>query len=143
MRFWDTSALVPVCVNEPHTERLRMLQTEDSGIAVWWCTPVECASAFARMRRSGDLSVEEETEAFGVLERLAEAWFTVGAIPSVRERATRLVRVHPLRAADGFQLAAALVWAEDSPAARRVVSLDQRLREAAGREGFAVLPEKL
>ena len=53
-----------------------------------------------------------------------------------------MVKVHDLRAGDAFQLAAALVWAEDAPLGRTLVSLDQRLREAAQREGFAVLPER-
>jgi hypothetical protein len=35
------------------------------------------------------------------------------------------------------------VWADDSPAGEAFVCLDDRRREAAGREGFQVLPEVL
>ncbi len=143
MRFWDTSALVPLCVSEPRSKLLREVLSEDGSIAVWWCTPVECASAFARRRRDGELSTAGEVHALAVLNRLEEGWSTVGAVPSVRQRAMRLVRVHPLRAADAFQLAAALLWLEQLPAGREVVSLDQRLREATQREGFAVVPETI
>ena len=58
----------------------------------------------------------------------------------LREVAERMLRVHPLRAADALQLAAALVWSRDRPDGRVFVSCDERLRDAAGREGFTVLP---
>jgi predicted nucleic acid-binding protein len=53
----------------------------------------------------------------------------------VRDQARRVLRVHPLRAADALQLAAALVWK-----GRHFVCFDQRLREAAQREGFRLFP---
>jgi hypothetical protein len=53
--------------------------------------------------------------------------------------ASRLLRVHPLRAADALQLAAALAAAKGDPSSLDVVCLDQRLSEAARREGFRVL----
>jgi len=46
-------------------------------------------------------------------------------------RALRLLAVHPLRAADALQLAAALVWFRDHPAGLDFVCLDERLRTAA------------
>ena len=45
----------------------------------------------------------------------------------------------PLRAADSFQLAAALVSAEEDPPGAGFVCFDMRLSEAASREGFAIL----
>jgi uncharacterized protein len=62
------------------------------------------------------------------------------ATDHVRRRAGRLVATHPLRAADAFQLAAALVWCEEQPAGETFVCLDEQLREAARREGFGLLP---
>ena len=53
----------------------------------------------------------------------------------------RLRGVHPLRAAAAFQLAAALLWSQGETRGHYFVSFDQRLREAAGKEGFSVLPE--
>lgn len=60
---------------------------------------------------------------------------------AVRQRAKRLLMVHPLRAADALQLAAALVWAAESPQGLELVCLDRRLKEAALKEGFTVLPD--
>jgi hypothetical protein len=47
------------------------------------------------------------------------------------------------RAADTLQLAASLVWCRERPVGRSFVCLDARLREAAVREGFSVLPTAL
>jgi hypothetical protein len=51
--------------------------------------------------------------------------------------------VHPLRAADALQLAAALVWVEEQPHGEGFVSLDGRLRDAAAREGFTLVPAEV
>ena len=59
----------------------------------------------------------------------------------VRERAEQLIAVYPLRAADALQLAAALTWCENQPWNERFVCLDKRLRDAARKEGFSVLPD--
>ena len=57
----------------------------------------------------------------------------------VRRAAARLLRVHPLRAADALQLAAAIVGSEDRPETLPFVTLDDRLADAATREGFRVI----
>jgi predicted nucleic acid-binding protein len=57
----------------------------------------------------------------------------------VRQRALRLLRIHPLRAADALQLAAALVACDDDPTTLAFVCSDQRLSDAATTEGFLVL----
>jgi len=64
----------------------------------------------------------------------------VEPLEEVRAEACRLVRVHDLRAADAFQLAAALAWANHRPAGIGFVCLDRRLCRAATRAGFEVLP---
>jgi hypothetical protein len=48
------------------------------------------------------------------------------------------LRVHPLRAADALQLAAAFVAAERRPSSLEIVTLDQRLAAAARKEGFGL-----
>jgi len=50
-----------------------------------------------------------------------------------------LLRIHPLRAADSLQLAAALTVAEQEPSSLSFVCLDQRLAEAAIREGLPTI----
>jgi hypothetical protein len=48
------------------------------------------------------------------------------------------LRVHPLRAADALQLAAAFIAAERRPSSLEVVTLDDRLAAAARKEGFVL-----
>ena len=76
-----------------------------------------------------------------ILSRLAAEWTEIQPGNRLREGAERALLLHPLRAADSLQLAAALVWANDRPSGRPFVCLDARLREAALKEGFNVLPE--
>jgi len=138
LRFWDSSALVPMLAEEPKTEPARALYLGDQEIVVWWATPVECASAIARLERDGALSAALAVDSFRRLDALSPGWIEVEPGEEVRETARRLLRVHALRAADALQLAAAFVAAERRPPTLALVTLDDRLREAAAREGFVV-----
>ncbi|SRR6266849_5608076 len=141
MRFWDTSALIPLCLQEKQTGPLKKLAQEDEAIVAWWGSPIECLSALARLRREDALSTAEE-QAQTVLRALMTAWTEVEPSGLVREQAGRVLRLHPLRAADALQLAAALVWCQGDPVHHTFICLDQRLREAARREGFQILPRR-
>ena len=76
--------------------------------------------------------------AFARLDALSASWLQVEPSDEIRETARRLLRVHPLRAADALQLAAAYAAAERRPPTMTFVTLDDRLRTAADREGFVV-----
>jgi predicted nucleic acid-binding protein len=140
LRFWDTSAIVPLCVDEPATSVVRRLAESDPSIVVWWASRTECVSALARRRREGLLAAEVERQARELLALLAGAWSEVLPSEALRTRAERLLGVHHLRAADAFQLASALMWSQGETRGHALVSFDERLREAAQREGFALLP---
>ena len=139
MRFWDSSALVSLVIDEARTLGLRAMRDEDPEQSVWYLTEVEIASALARREREG-LGPEPIEAARLDIAKLAGRWRPVTAIEPVRARALRLVRTHALRAADALQLAAALVACGERPDALPFVCLDDRLRDAARREGFPVLP---
>lgn len=139
MRFWDASAIVPLLMGEPATKPLRALAAKDPAVLVWWATEVECASAIARLDRDGALEESAVTEAFDRLKRLASGWHEVDPSDAVREAAVRFLRVHPLRAANALQLAAAFVAAERRPASLELVTLDDRLASAARKEGFTLV----
>ncbi len=105
----------------------------------WWGTPVEIASALARREREGLLTADDVTTALTTVHALAESWHEIVPSDSIRRTAARLLRAHPLRAADSLQLAAALIAAEHDPTTLEFVCLDVRLARAAQREGFVVL----
>jgi uncharacterized protein len=112
MRFWDASALIPLCLQEQQTSLLKKFAQEDEAIVAWWGSAVECLSALARLRREDVLSPAEEEQAQTVLRALMTAWTEVEPSGFIREQAGRVLRLHPLRAADALQLAAALVWCQ-------------------------------
>lgn len=134
MRFWDSSAIVPLLVEESHSNGARRLYASDPEMVVWWGTRVECASAIARMER--DRTLSEAAAAFKRLDAAANAWIEVEPVDEIRDTARRLLRVHALRSADACQLAAAFLAAERRPRTLAFVTLDDRLADAAGREGF-------
>ena len=137
MRFWDASAVVPLLVEQPLSAHARQLLAEDSDMAVWWSTPVECASAVARLRREGVLPETVERDALATLELLRSGWYEILPGDVLRAQAQRVLRLHPLRSADALQLAAALEWAGVPPSGE-MVCFDARLGEAAEREGLRV-----
>jgi uncharacterized protein len=137
LRFWDSSAIVPLLLDEPFAARVLGLLERDEIVVVWWATPIECWSAIARARRDERIEAETEDRALKLLEILQQSWYEVAPSEEVRRQSRRLLRIHPLRAADALQLAAAIVWSghrDDS----EFVSFDARLRDAARREGFAL-----
>lgn len=143
MSFWDSSAVLPLSVEEPLSAPVRQLGRTLGAPVVWWACMVECCSALERRRRAGQLNFQQKGQAERLLHQLAAAWMEMHPTLALRERAIRLLAAHDLRASDALQLAAALLWAAERPSGRVFVCLDARLREAAQREGFTVLPEAL
>ena len=135
MTFWDSSAVVPLLVREDRTSAAVAKLRQDQELAVWWGTPTECASAIARLEREG-APAARVAEAFARLDQLAQSWVEVEPHADLRQIARRLLRVHPLRAADALQLAAAYLLSEGRPPTLEIVTLDDRVRLAALKEGF-------
>jgi len=140
MRFWDSSAIIPLCLKEKASEAVKGLMKDDEDIVVWWTTYIECLSALSRRQREGVFTSGDATKVRAVLSALAAAWSEVQPTEMVRVRAERLLSIHSLRAADALQLAAALVWAQETPRGLDFVCLDQNLRESSLKEGFSIKP---
>ena len=139
MNFWDTSALVALGVAEPHRRTALCILEADDRMAVWWGAPVEYVAALSRRERDGSLAATEVSEHLARLHALSQVWYEIQPGRRIRMMAQRLLRVHPLRAADSLQLAAALAVAEGEPSGVGFVCFDARLNRAASREGFAIL----
>ncbi len=139
MRYWDASALVPLLVSEPESQQVRNWLEEDSRIVTWSWSSVELASAVERRFREGFLSRKQRRQCLDAFAALAKQWDEVIDLFATRSRALALLARHPLRAADAAQLGAALLVAEDNPAEREFVCLDERLALAAEKEGLRVI----
>jgi predicted nucleic acid-binding protein len=105
----------------------------------WWGSKVECASALNRLGREGALDFASTEQALNDLETLSSAWTQIHATDPVQDRALRLLRVHPLRAADALQLAAALIAVDEQPSGFPFACADEQLAAAASKEGFSVI----
>ncbi len=143
MIFWDASAIIPVCIEEPRTKFVKDILKKDDCMVVWWGSLVECYSAYARLRRDGFLNSNEEDQIRRLFAVLLDTWTEIEPSEDVRLTAGRLLLLHPLRAADSLQLAAALIWAGKAPMNHNFMCFDSRLREAARNEGFSLLPNEI
>lgn len=139
MRFWDSSAIVPLIIRQPQTDAVRAILEEDDAMVAWWSSLTECASAIARLRRDLAITVDAESQVLHILRELSQTWHEVRPTEDVRAISLRLLRTHALRAADALQLAAALSWVE-RPHGEVLVTYDDRLAMAARLEGFTVVP---
>lgn len=139
MRFWESSAIIPLLVHEATSRQMQRLADEDSRMVVWWGSEVECASALSRRQRSGVLDHQQITSAQSRLKKFATIWLEIEPEELVRSTAIRFLRVHALRAGEALQLAAAFVGADGRPDSLPFVTLDARLAEAAASEGFQLV----
>ena len=133
--FWDSSAIVPLCVTQTGgaaAEKLFKLHP----MAVWWITRVEIISAIQRLVRTGELQPARAAAGERQLALLQNAWREVQPGVRVREIAASLLARHPLCAADSLQLAAALIWCRENPHSRLLFTNDKQMQTAAGLLGF-------
>ena len=129
---------MPLLVEERRRSVLLSILERDPMMLVWWASPLECPSAIARRERDGDLDAQGAAAALERLRSIAGAWNEVAATELLRTTAIRLLRVHPLRSADAMQLAAAVLAADGRPSELPFLCLDDRLNDAASREGFPI-----
>jgi predicted nucleic acid-binding protein len=109
-------------------------------MVLWWTTPTECAAALARIDAEDHVEKAALDKGKRILQFFLSSATEVHPTMDVRLSAEHLLSKHPLRAADALQLAAALSWRDSHTAGASFVCLDGRLRQAAGLEGFRVLP---
>lgn len=141
MRFWDSSALVPLLIEEAASVKMNRLLAADQEIAVWWGTPTECWSALARREREADWSAKTTDEALANLHKIMERAHEVLPTKAVRACSRRLLFTHALRAADALQLAAAIVLGASEVTDLGFVTLDDVLARAARKEGLRVISD--
>jgi uncharacterized protein len=140
MRFWDSSALVPLVVQQPLSPEVERWIAKDAAVVAWTLTPVELVSALRRLVRDGALAEQGAREAEGLARELIARAHIVSDVERVKTTTIRVLRVHALRAADALQLGAALAWSDGHAEGAILHTFDKRLAEAASREGFHVIP---
>lgn len=138
MRFWDSSAIISLFVEETLTKVTKGWMRADPAVALWTLTPVEVVSSLSRLVREDVLDANGFAKAESRAERQFRASYFIMEVEGTKSVARRLLQLHPLRAADALQLAAALLWTKHRPMQRIFHTFDKRLAEAARKEGFTV-----
>jgi predicted nucleic acid-binding protein len=139
VRFWDSSALVPLIIEERTSPACRQLLRADTTQIVFGFTRTEILSALWRRRRAGLLEDDDVVAAEARLDKLSARWTEVTSVPEVRDAAERLLRAYPLRAADSLQLGACIAVFGTQRRDREFVVLDDLLADVARQEGFKVV----
>ena len=140
MRYWDSSALVPLLLAEESSRIMEAELRNDKAVATWWGARIECVSAICRRLRENVIDERGYTDSIARLEILEGNSYLVEPSARLRKMAEATVRRQALSAGDALQLAAALALNEDGPGSTGFVCLDGILRKAATREGFKVFP---
>jgi predicted nucleic acid-binding protein len=135
--FWDSSALVPLCVPQIQTIQATALY-QSFGVVAWWATQVEIMSGLTRLERMGQISRDEFLVGKQLMGKIVQEWISADSPESAVADACRLLEAFPLRAADALQLSVALNACEHKPQGYLFITADQRLADAARQSGFSV-----
>lgn len=139
MRFWDSSALIPLMISEARSGDVERLLLEDADIVSAAIAPIEVTSAVWRRKHRNELTLDEIYQADRVFAELSRNWRSIEQYPDIVDRSLVLLSRHRLRTLDALQLATALVLVGNERSLP-IVTLDQRLTTAARAEGFPTLP---
>lgn len=135
--YWDSSALVPLCV--PQIQSTRAIELYKSyAVVAWWATQVEMISGLTRLERMGKISHDQFLVGKQLALDIVRDWISAGSTERIAVDACSLLELYPLSAADALQLAAALEACEHRPRGYIFITADQRLADAARQSGFSV-----
>lgn len=139
MRFWDSSALLSLMIDDVHTSRANAILNTDDVIVASFISPVEVSSGLWRRRHASELSAAQHWNADEQFADLSRSWMTVDDVNRIVDEALSLLSRHALRTGDAVQLGSAIVARRTLRTTLRFVTFDKRLAVAARAEGFSVL----
>lgn len=138
MRYWDTSALLPLLLKQRCSENIREIIKEDKAISTSWISKVELSSAICRLEREGHISEIELDSLLRRVDMLIQSCCIVHPSEKLSDRAMRALRSHSIKSLDAIQLASALIVSKDVTNNFEFITLDKQLGNIARKEGFIV-----
>lgn len=106
---FDTSAIVPLLVEEPESERCEQIRTDALRVHIASITLAETAAALAQARRMGRIDGKGLEHALQGAVRLGEQCAARPVSTGLARRAAGLAALHGLRGLDAVQCAAGLL----------------------------------
>lgn len=131
--FFDSSALAKRYIDEKGSDRVQVVLSSASALAVSVICVPEIVSALCRRRRERKLSAEEYRSAKAAMLADIDDATVLALTEEVIARALALLEQFPLRSADALHIACASEWSTDL-----FVSADDRQRQAAKACGLRV-----
>lgn len=128
-------------VDEPGTEEAQGAYNEADGIRTTAIAHVEATAALSRMRKGGRLTPTQLRRAIEDLESLWRGIDSHAVSDALLAKAAESARTHSLRAYDAVHLAGALSLAAGEEL--EFACWDKELRDAAKKQGFTLVPQRL
>jgi uncharacterized protein len=133
--YFDTSAIIPLIINEPSSDRCNRVWDESSRVVSVRLLYPEARAALAKAERMGRLSAAKRVAAIVELETIIAQVDHIEVTEAFAHRAGELAQAHGLRGCDAVHLAAASAVADSDVV---LVTGDSDLAKAANSIGIAV-----
>ena len=131
--FFDSSALAKRYIEDKGSDRVEVILSSASTLAVSVICVPEVISALCRRRREHKLQAEEYRNVKSSVLADIDDCTVIGMTEELIARAVALLEVFSLRSADALHVASAGVWAADL-----FVSADERQCKAARAHGLRI-----
>jgi hypothetical protein len=138
--YVESSAVLAWLLDEASAPAVRQWLVSAEAIVASDLTLIECDRVLLRAAALGELTEAEAADRRAHLTMAASHWHVLRLAPEIVERARQPFPGEPIRTLDAIHLASALV-ARSAVAGLELLSLDDRIRKAAGRVGLRVRPE--
>ena len=137
--YAESSAVLAWLLGESTANEVRGCLASSEIVVASELTIVECRRALIRLRSLGELDEGQSRRLGTTLDRLAAHWTLLSVDREVCSRAGLPLPGEPLRTLDALHIGSAIVVRGSVPE-MAFLTLDDRLRRAAGAAGFEVLP---
>ena len=138
--YAESSAVLAWLLDEPSGPAVRHLLAAADAVVASDLTLIECDRVLLRAAVLGELTEAEAADRRAHLAMATTHWHVLRIGPEVVDRARRPFPGEPIRTLDAIHLASVL-FARSALAGIELLSLDDRIRKAAGRLGLRVRPE--
>ncbi len=137
--YAESSAVLAWLLDEPTAPAVRRLFGEAGVVVTSDLTLIECDRVLLRAVALGELTEADAADRRAHLIAVAAHWHVLRIAGEIVDRARQPFPGAPVRTLDAIHLASLLV-ARSAVAGLRLLSLDERVRQAAKGLGVAVLP---